>query len=67
MRSDLLRAEMAAKRMSQREVADKSQISRSAFCAKINEQRPFDVDEAVRICDVLSIVDGEKRALIFLS
>ena len=67
MKANLLRAEMAVKGMSQREVAEKAQISKSAFSAKINGQRPFDTDEAVRICDVLGIDDNAKKIEIFLT
>jgi transcriptional regulator with XRE-family HTH domain len=67
MQGNLLRAEMAVKGMSQREVAEKAQISKSAFSAKINGQRPFDTDEAVRVCNVLGIVDNAKKVEIFLT
>ena len=67
MQGNLLRAELALKGMSQREVAEKANISKSAFSAKINGQRPFDTDEAVRVCDVLGIVDNAKKVEIFLS
>lgn len=67
MKGNLLRAEIAAKGMSQREVAEKANISRSAFSAKINGQRPFDTDEAVRVCDVLEIIDNARKVEIFLT
>ena len=67
MQGNLLRAEMAVRGMSQREVAEKAKISKSAFSAKINGQRPFDTDEAVRVCDVLGIIDNAKKVEIFLT
>lgn len=67
MQGNLLRAEMALRGMSQRELAEKAQISKSAFSAKINGQRPFDTDEAVRVCDALGIVDNAKKVEIFLT
>ena len=67
MKANLLRAEMAMKGMSQREVAEKAQISKSTFSAKINGQRPFDTEEAVRVCDVLGIIDNAKKVEIFLT
>ena len=67
MKANLLRAEMVMKGMSQREVAEKAQISKSAFSAKINGQRPFDTEEAVRVCDVLGIIDNAKKVEIFLT
>ena len=67
MQANLLRAEIAAQGLSQREVAQRAKISRSAFSAKINGQRPFDTEEAVRVCDVLGIDDDKKKCQIFLS
>lgn len=67
MQANLLRAEIAAQGLSQREVAQRAKISRSAFSAKINGQRPFDTEEAVRVCDVLGIDDDKKKCDIFLS
>ena len=67
MKANLLRAVIAERGMSQREVAEKAKISRSAFSAKINGQRPFDTDEAVRVCDVLGIVDNNRKCEIFLA
>lgn len=67
MQGNLLRAELALKGMSQREVAEKANISKSAFNAKINGLRPFDTDEAVRVCDVLGIIDNAKKVEIFLT
>jgi plasmid maintenance system antidote protein VapI len=67
MQGNLLRAEIAAQGLSCREVAERANISRSAFSAKINGQRPFDTDEAVRVCNVLGIVDNRKKVEIFLT
>ena len=67
MQANLLRAEIAAQGLSQREVAERAKISRSAFSAKINGQRPFDTEEAVRVCEVLGINDKQKKCDIFLT
>lgn len=67
MKTNLLKAEIAKQEMSYREVAEKAKISRSAFSAKINGQRSFDTDEAVRICEVLGIIDNQDKAAIFLN
>lgn len=67
MQANLLRAEMALKGMSQRELAKRANISKSALSAKINGQRPFDTDEAVRVCDVLGIMENAKKVEIFLT
>ena len=40
---------------------------RPAFSAKINGQRPFDTEEAVRLCEVLGISDNQKKCDIFLT
>ena len=67
MKGNLLRAEIAAKGLSMRQVAERAGISKSAFSAKVNGQRPFDVDEANRILAVLEISDNHKKCEIFLS
>ena len=67
MQANILRAEIAYKGMSLREVADRAGIARSTFSAKINGQRPFDTEEAVRICEVLDIQDNKKKVDIFLT
>lgn len=67
MKGNLLRAEIAAQGLSQREVAERANISRSAFNAKLNGQRPFDTDEAVRVCEVLNIKDNQRKVEIFLT
>ena len=67
MQANLLRAEIAYQGLSHREIAKRAKISKSAFSAKINGQRPFDTDEAVRICQVLGITVVKKKADIFLT
>lgn len=67
MRCNLLKAEIAAREMTYREVAEKAGISKSTFSAKINGQRPFDVDEVLRIVDVLGITDNQRKVEIFLT
>lgn len=67
MKANLLKAEMAARGMSLRELAEKADISRSTLSAKMNGQRSFDTDEAVRICEILSITDNQRKVEIFLS
>lgn len=67
MRCNLLKAEIAAREMTYREVAEKAGISKSTFSAKINGKRPFDVDEVLRIVDVLGITDNQRKVEIFLT
>ena len=67
MKGNLLRAEIAAQGMSRREAAKRAGISKSTFCAKINGQRPFNIDEANRILSVLKITDAVRKCEIFLT
>ena len=67
MQANRLRAEIALKGLTQREVAKRANISKSVFNAKINGLRAFDTDEAVRICEVLGIDDDRKKIEIFLT
>ena len=66
MQMNLLRAEMARNGMNQTALAQAIKISKSALSAKINGQRPFDTDEAKKICEVLGIEDNSKKVDIFL-
>jgi len=67
MNASLLRGAIAEAGHTQESAAKAAGISRSAFNAKINGHRSFDVDEALALCTALEINDLEKRAKIFLS
>ena len=57
---------MAEAGYTQEALADKTGIGRSSMSCKINGKRPFDVDEAAKICEVLNISDPELKCQIFL-
>ena len=42
-------------------------ISENTLSKKVNGRVPFDTDEVVCICDLLSILDNDEKAHIFLS
>ena len=42
-------------------------ISKNTLSKKVNGRVPFDTDEVVCICDLLSIHDNDEKAHIFLS
>lgn len=67
MNADLLRAEIAAKGFTLKEVAVKAGMSRSALSAKMNGHRMFTASDANRILDALEISDNRKKCKIFLS
>ncbi|MBQ8962932.1 MAG: helix-turn-helix transcriptional regulator [Clostridia bacterium] len=67
MQGNLLKAEIIAQGYTQSEVARKANISKSAFSAKINGRRPFDTEEATRLCEILGIEDNHRKCEIFLS
>lgn len=67
MKANLLKAEMAAQGLSMRELAEKARISRSTLSAKLNGQRAFDTEEAIRLCEILNITDNQRKVEIFLT
>lgn len=60
MRIDLLQKKMETMGLTQRDVAERARISRSAFNRKMNGVSPFDVDEAMRVLYVLGIVEPKE-------
>ena len=65
MQLNELKAEMARKNVSQRELARRTNMNRNTLAGKMSGRRPFDVDEAFLICKALEICDASKMALIF--
>lgn len=61
-----LRGVMAEVGYTQAALADEMKMPRSTLCTKINGKRPFDVDEATKICEILQISDSEIKCQIFL-
>ncbi len=66
MQANLLRAKMAEAGYSQRMLAKAMDISENTLSNKMTGKCPFDVEEAIKICDVLKIESNEDKANIFL-
>lgn len=64
---NLLRGAIARAGMTQERLASAIGISQNTLSAKILGRSFFDTDEIDRICDVLSIVDNNEKADIFLA
>ena len=67
MQSNLLRGEIISKGMTVKMLADTIGMKPKTFYNKLNGTSQFTVDEAIKICDVLQIYDGSKKAIIFLT
>lgn len=52
-----LRAIIVERGMTQSELAEKLDISLSAFNFKVNNKRPFNSDEMFKLCEILHIED----------
>lgn len=57
--SNLLRAKIAEKGFTQREVARNIGITYQSFSAKINNKSTFRVSEIIKLCELLDIADKE--------
>lgn len=62
-----LRGKLAEAGMTQRDLAHAMFISTNALNRKINGVSPFTVDEALKICKILSITDNHEKCNIFLN
>lgn len=67
MKANLLRAELVARDMQITSLAETMGVNPQTLYNKISGRTQFTVDEAVQICDILGIVDNEKKASIFLT
>ena len=66
--SDSALAQLRSERgMTQRELAHAMSISTNALNRKINGASAFTVDEALKICNILSITDNHEKCNIFLN
>ena len=65
MNYDFIRGRIAENRTSQKEIALKMGIAQQSLSRKLNGKRPFTVEEATKLSDLLGIPLG-KRAEIFL-
>lgn len=64
---NLLRGAIARAGMTQEKLASAIGISQNTLSAKILGRSFFDTDEIDKICEVLSIVDNNEKASIFLA
>lgn len=64
---NMLRCAIARAGMTQQKLATAIGISQNTLSAKILGRSFFNTDEIERICDVLSIVDKNEKADIFLA
>lgn len=67
MKANLLRAEIVARNMTVASLSEAIGMKQKTMYNKMNGGSQFTVDEAVRICDALKIVDEAKKVQIFLS
>ena len=65
MRINKLKAVMAEKGVSQRALAQMTNMNRNTLAGKMSGRRPFNIDEASLICKVLEITDPKEQVLIF--
>lgn len=63
----MLLSKMVAKGENQVSMAAKMEVSKNTFNAKINGKGFFNTKEISRICDILEIVEGSEKVLIFLA
>lgn len=64
---NLLKAAIARAGMTQEKLAEAIGITGNTLSAKILGRSYFDTEEIDKICDVLSIVDNNEKADIFLA
>lgn len=60
------RSAMVLKGYSYRTLAAALGVTKDTICNKVNGRSSFTTDEAVEICNLLEIVDPEKKSKIFL-
>jgi len=60
------KAAMVAAGYTQTSLAPEMNMSVNTINSKINGKTPFDVDEAVRFCDICNVDSPTERAEIFL-
>lgn len=67
LNTNKLKAKMKEKAITQKDVAKALDISTCAFNLKINNKRPLFLEEADKLCIILSISDDEFRNYFFVS
>ena len=66
MQSNILKGKMVAAGYNQGTLAAKLNMSENTLSSKLRGRRPFNTDEIVRVCELLSIEDNAEKAYIFL-
>lgn len=61
-----LKARIVGAGMTQGDLAKAVEMTEKTLSVKINGHRPFDILEAVKICEALEITDNNEKASIFL-
>lgn len=61
-----LKAAIVEAGYTQQSLAEKLKMSPNTLSFKISGKSTFDIEEATKICSILGIEDGEKKAAIFL-
>jgi DNA-binding XRE family transcriptional regulator len=67
MNANKLKGRMVEAGYSQRTLAAAAKMSENSLGNKINGKSSFTLDEATKICSILSITDPLEKAAIFLS
>ncbi len=67
MQANRLRGKIVEAGISQRDLAARLGMSKNTLSNKINSRTPFNLDEAITICDILGIRDDAEKAQIFLT
>ena len=65
--TNLLKAKIVANGMTQKELAKRIKRSPNTLNLKINNKKPFDIEEVFAVCEALSITDPQEKIDIFLS
>lgn len=65
--TNLLKGKIVAKGLTQKELAKRIQRSPNTLNMKINNKKPFDLEEVFAVCEALDITDPQEKIDIFLS
>lgn len=67
MQTNRLRGKIVEAGLTQQDLAARLEMSKNTLSNKINGKTPFNMDEAITICDILGIHDDAEKAQIFLA
>lgn len=65
MAFDVIRGKIAEQGKSQKEIARQLNMSAQSFSRKMTGKRQFTVNEATRLCDLLSVLLEERGKIFF--